>query len=307
MTLYEYALKALRSDAVTTVARRLTKGQIRILAYHGVPDAEAFDAQMRYLRANFVPVGEGAIAAAINNGAELPPGAAWVTFDDGDPSVVHNGLPTLARLGIPATMFVCPGLIESREPFWWRITDWVAANAPDAVTTPGGPAALTEFVKTVSDFDRRVIIADIAPLVAQRPQSWEQLTHNDLARWLDAGLALGNHTWDHPCLDQCDHDAQVAQITEAHEWLCSYLGAPPRTFAYPNGNFSPVVDKAVNELGYDLGALYDNQLTRVDGPRLELSRLMVEADQPVSRLVGVLSGAQPSLAGLQSKLARSSN
>lgn len=302
---YDLALSALRSAPVTAIARRLTGSKLRILAYHGVGDAQTFARQMEYLASAYTPVDEQAVIAAVRHGAPLPDGAAWVTFDDGDPTVVQDGLPTLARLGIPATMFVCPGLIADGRPFWWNVTDWATDHRPDLAASIAGSAdALTAFVKTVPDEERRRVIDRLLHEVGHdMPTAWRQLTDSELRSWLDAGMALGNHSWDHPCLDQCDVEVQRAQIVDTHSWLARLLGRPPATFAYPNGNFSPVVDAVLAELNYQLGVLYDNSLTSLDSPPLQLSRLMLEADQPADRLKGVLSGAQPTLAGLGSRIA----
>ncbi len=303
MTAYELALSILRSGPVTALARRLSRGRLRILAYHGVPDPDRFAEQMEYLAGNYAPVGEGDVVAALAGVSELPDGAAWVTFDDGDPSVVANGLPTLVRLGIPATMFVCPGLIESGEPFWWRVTDHaperaLAACRAAGVTVTG--ADPTAALKLVDDERRRQVVAELLGeldgLEGSAPPDWRQLDDGELDRWLGAGMALGNHSWDHPCLDRCSPAEQVDQVRRADEWLTVCLGAPPRSFAYPNGNFSEVVDGELRALSYDVGLLYDNRLTDLDSlPSLQLSRLMLEADQPAARLVGVLSGAQPAI------------
>ncbi len=294
-------VSALRSRPVTAIARRVTRRKLRILAYHGVPDPERFAAQMEYVVANFTPVDEQTVIAAIRGGDPLPGGAVWLTFDDGDPSVVRNGLPALARLGIAATMYVCPGLIESQEPFWWRVTDWAVGRSGEL----GAPddLALTEYVKTLDDVERRSIVADLlGDIGSEPPQHWRQLSDRDLAAWTGAGMDLGNHSWDHPCLDRCSDAAQREQVGLAHEWLADRLGRPPRTFAYPNGNFSPLVDGLLDGLGYQLAVLYDNRLTSVKSSPLQLSRLMMEADQPPARLVGVLSGAQPAAAKLASRL-----
>ena len=306
MTPYELAVSAMRSKPVTAVARRLTKRKLRILAYHGVPDAERFASQMEYLAANYTPVDEQVVVAAMLHNAELPEGAAWVTFDDGDPTVVTNGLPALSKFNVPATMFVCPGLIESGAPFWWNVTEWMSANEPSGARALSGGADLTEHAKTVSDADRRTLVAEVLASVPEpHPVAWRQLSSDQLTTWTEAGMDLGNHSWDHPCLDQCTTDVQGHQIRQTHDWLTERLGRAPRTFAYPNGNFSDVVDSLVDELGYELAVLYDNALAPVPSPPLRLSRLMLEADQPAQRLTGVLSGAQPALAkaGLRLRLA----
>ncbi len=305
MNLPEVAVAVVRSRAVTTVARRLTRGRLRIVAYHGVPDAARFAEQMEYLVEEFTPVDEQAVIAAVCHGVDLPDGAVWVTFDDGDPTVVNNGLDTMVRLGISATMYICPGLIEGDEPFWWRVTDWAYVEHPDLARSIAGAEDLTEFVKLIDDAQRREIVADLLGEIERPlPPEWRQLSVLELAKWNDAGMALGNHSWDHPCLDQCSSTDQQAQIRRTHDWLCETMGRSPRTFAYPNGNFSSVVDAVIAELGYDIGVLYDNSLTDLEASPLQLSRLMLEADQPVERLIGVLSGAQPALSALTARIRR---
>lgn len=305
MSAESLAISLMRSSPVTAVARLVTGRRLRILAYHGVPDAAAFATQMEYLASKYNPVHEDDVAAATRGEQALPRRAAWVTFDDGDPTVVNNGLPTLERLEIPATMFVCPGLIETGTPFWWRVTDWAMAHRPEKVTDFAPHADLTEYVKTVSDGRRREIVNTLLADAAQPlPADWRQLSDAELGAWTDAGMALGNHSWDHPCLDQCAPDAQRDQVRRTHDWLTAHLGRPPRSFAYPNGNFSEVVDAEVADLGYELGVLYDNRLTDLSAPKLQLSRVMLEADQPAERLAGVLSGAQPALRALVTRLGR---
>ena len=97
--------------------------RFRILAYHGVPDTDTFARHMARVSDHFTPVGPHEVVAALDGGAALPHDAVWVTFDDGDASVVDHGLPALIEHAVPATMFVCPGLVTSQEPFWWEITD----------------------------------------------------------------------------------------------------------------------------------------------------------------------------------------
>lgn len=261
---------------------------------------------MEHLVERYVPVGEAEVLAAVTGGAALPHHAVWVTFDDGDPSVVTNGLPTLTRLGIQATMFVCPGLIASGEPFWWRLSDGVepatAQSVRDQVAAASeldvdlGGLEITEALKLVDDRTRRKIIGDLAS--GSEPSDkddWRQLDSEEIDRWRAAGMSLGNHSWDHPCLDQCDPEEQVRQIRDAHAWLFELLGEGPRSFAYPNGNHSRVVEEVLVDLGYELAVLHDNRIATSTAEPLMLSRLRVEADEPTDRLASVASGAQATL------------
>ena len=62
-------------------------------------------------------------------------------------------------------------------------------------------------------------------------------------------MAVGNHTWDHPVLDQCSPEAQLVQTERAYRYLEQILGAAPTMFAYPNGNVAAATREVLEELG----------------------------------------------------------
>ena len=112
----------------------------------------------------------------------------------------------------------------------------------------------------------------------------------DLTRWVEDGHEIGNHTWDHPCLDKCSPDGQIEQVTRGHEALLG-IGIHPRFFAYPNGNLSPVTARAIQELNYTAGLAFDHRSTNLKRSPDSLSRLRVSADASSERLESILSGA----------------
>ncbi|GIU73550.1 MAG: hypothetical protein KatS3mg004_0637 [Bryobacteraceae bacterium] len=69
------------------------------------------------------------LACALTLSAAEPQGFTWpggkraavsLTFDDGRPSQIDNGLPLLEKLGIRVTFFVLPGNVEKRAEDWKR-------------------------------------------------------------------------------------------------------------------------------------------------------------------------------------------
>ena len=194
---------------------------------------------------HFTPVGPHEVVAALDGGAALPHDAVWVTFDDGDASVVDHGLPALLEHAVPATMFVCPGLVNSQEPFWWEIADRAVDVGLDRSVAPPEGLSLTTWLKQVPDGERRAIVkacsADV--YAARRAAGGRRLGGADLDAWQAAGHTLGNHSWDHPCLDRCPDDEQVAQIRRAHDWLTGTGRMDLALFAYPNGNRTPTVER----------------------------------------------------------------
>jgi peptidoglycan/xylan/chitin deacetylase (PgdA/CDA1 family) len=115
------AYAAVREIGRTTLPRVLGRplsSRLIVLTYHAVPEADAarFESQMRRLKALATPV--FADDALYGHGAR-----AAVTFDDGFQSVFEQALPIMARLGIPATLFVPSGYLDA-APGWippaWR-------------------------------------------------------------------------------------------------------------------------------------------------------------------------------------------
>lgn len=277
-------------------------GVLRILTYHTVPDRSAFAAQISWLADRYTPVDQAAVVAAIG-GASLPPRPVWVTFDDGDPTVVSDGLPVLRAAGVPATMFVCPGLIESGEPTWWSRVEHSELGVLRAlIPVPVGRAPdAVAYLKTVPDPARRALVAELPDGRAGR-----QLSDAELDEWLDAGFQVGNHSWDHPLLDRCSEDDQRSQVARADAWLRARVPGWTPVFAYPNGNWSSTVVAELDRLGYALAVLHDHRPARSLADPYRISRYDVRADDGIDRYRGVVSGLQPALAAVQDRVCRAS-
>jgi peptidoglycan/xylan/chitin deacetylase (PgdA/CDA1 family) len=295
------ATSLLGTRPVEAAAVAATAGRLRVLAYHTVPDPDAFATQVAHLVRRYHPVRGEQVADALAGGAELPARSVWITFDDGDPSVVRAGLPVLEAAGVAATVFVCPALVAGDAPPWWREVERAGEQGVGA-TVDGRELRGRELVralKKVPDAERRSVLAQLAADAPHglRPAGEVALSEADLRRWLDAGFEVGNHTWDHPCLDRCDADQQARQLRDAHEWLVGFLGRHPRLFAYPNGDHTAQAEAVLADLGYEVGLLFDHALGSLEQPPLRISRLRLDADAAMPRARAVLSGAHGALLG----------
>lgn len=285
-------------------------GGLRVLAYHGIPDPEQFRRQMCLLAKRYVPVTLDDVERAYSDGVRLPDHAAWVTFDDGHPDVVDVGRKILGQLGIRATMFVCPGVLNTDDPYWWQLVEEaLARNLP--VMVHGRiwrDAAVITYLKSLPDDERRHVVEGVKGqlvTVTGRMPARGQLTTDDLWSWVSDGHSVGNHTWDHPCLDRCSEETQTAQITKAHDWLAAELSSPPIAFAYPNGNWTAHGEETLRALGYRLGLLFDHRLARPSTPSLRVSRLRVDTHAGLHRLRSIVSGAHPVAFSLRKRLSSS--
>jgi CelD/BcsL family acetyltransferase involved in cellulose biosynthesis/peptidoglycan/xylan/chitin deacetylase (PgdA/CDA1 family)/SAM-dependent methyltransferase len=262
----------------------------RTVAFHGVASSADFERNLLILLRHYEPV-----RAADRSSSERRRPLV-ITFDDGHASTVERALPVLVRHRVPAVMFVCPDFVESDGIYWWDVVEHAEslghgkAIAPDA--DPARP--LVTQLKQVSDEVRRDAVAKALELVCGTvPRNAARRTQLD--QWLESGMDLGNHTWDHPCLDKCDDASQRWQVTEAHRWLSEFIGAPPRLFAYPNGDWSMAAEEALVGLGYDSAFLFDHRVERRDGDPLRRSRLRLDADADPVRVRAIASGAHPAV------------
>lgn len=274
---------------------RLLQRGLRIVGYHEVRDPVAFEHQVRHLLTCYAPVSGAEVVRAVRDGAPLPRRAVWLTFDDGRRDVVEAGLEVLERHRVPATLFVCPGLVSTGAPLWThRVRAAEAEAVVDGRRLRG--AALVSTLKQVPDRRRRAVLAgiDLGPL----DPTVASVDDGLLARWAASGREVGNHTWDHPCLDRCTPEEQEEQIVRAHDWLTERFGSPPELFAYPNGDRTEHAASLLAALGYGIAPLFDHAVAGTHQDRFALSRLRLDADAPLPRARAVLSGAHSAAFGL---------
>jgi peptidoglycan/xylan/chitin deacetylase (PgdA/CDA1 family) len=220
----------------------------------------------------------------------LPKRAVTVTFDDGDPSIIANALPVLGEFEMSAIAYICPGLVDTSEPFWWQIVER-AGEVGIASLSGSRPLPTIGQLKALHEETRRSLVSEIRAEIESRtgsPLQIAQLTTSDLRKWAGSGNRVGNHTWDHPLLDTCDAETQMRQISDAHNWLDAHF---PGTgdFAYPNGNRARESEAVLIELGYRSAALFDHDIATVDEP-MAMSRIRVNAHDPLPEFVAKASG-----------------
>lgn len=267
-------------------SRALTRHRVTVLAYHGIKDRAAFAEQLDEIGRERSFVGADDLRQALAGGS-LPDRATLVTFDDGRRSVLDHAVPELATRGIPAMLFVVTGLLDTSQPFWW-----------DEAAYLGGSDLVAE-LKRVPDRERLARLADLRSTDAVRLRT-PQLAAAEVRGLAARGIEIGNHTATHPCLDRCDASAVADEVLTAHEHLNELLGAPPRAFAYPNGNYDPRVEESLERLGYDLGFLFDHRSVDVDDSHpLRISRLRMNEQLSAERLETILSGLHPALHGVR--------
>jgi poly-beta-1,6-N-acetyl-D-glucosamine N-deacetylase len=92
--------------------------QLRVLAYHKVPDEIAFEKQVMYLKSQYNIIDIPKLLSHFEEKTPLPKNALLITFDDGDISVLRNGLPILKKYGLGSSLFIITGLVNTKEDVW---------------------------------------------------------------------------------------------------------------------------------------------------------------------------------------------
>ncbi len=256
-SLKSLVVKPLQSAALAAglsrrVARRMPVR--RVVMLHGVGPGElevaAFVAQMEWLARNFRVVSLDELIAGVSTGAPAMQEVA-LTFDDGLRCHAEIVAPVLSRLGLPATFFVCPGLMSERRWLWnhevrvrLHLLDDAQRRALAMDTGAPGPDVepWVEWMKTLPVMARQQVEALIrartsgfVPTPEQHarfdPVSWEQL------RTLDSDLfTVGSHTSSHPILTTLDQAELESELRGSRDALERFLGKPVDLFCYPNGS-----------------------------------------------------------------------
>jgi peptidoglycan/xylan/chitin deacetylase (PgdA/CDA1 family) len=231
----------------------------RILMLHGVGGARMtqgdFLQVMSWLKQRFDIVPLDTMIRDILSGKPAPSGAGRsqlaITFDDGLRNQCRIARPVLAQLEIPATIFVCPGLVESGQWMWNHdararlnrlrpeaFAEWAQQAHAPSHRTEGAIA----WMKTLSLPDRLHAQALLRDCTANFVPTQEEREAYDLMDWdevrgCDNGLmSIGSHTMTHPILPTLTVPEIQRELQDSRDILELQLGRPVDLFCYPNGS-----------------------------------------------------------------------
>lgn len=237
---------------LAALARRL-QDSTAVLAYHNVVRPEeaghgdaslhltlpAFVRQIERLERThrIVDLPTAASAHVSDGGRPL----AVITFDDAYRGAVTLALPELARRSLPATVFVCPGLVGSPST-WWDELGETGSLTPDvrrsAFEECGGRRA--------DVLERFSPAAAGAPL----PETYALASAEELRRHCGDGIALGSHAWAHEHLPSLEPGDLERNLRRTLDWLRGF-GVPFHPWlALPYGAGSPELGEAALSAGH---------------------------------------------------------
>jgi peptidoglycan/xylan/chitin deacetylase (PgdA/CDA1 family) len=211
-----------------------------VLGYHGVSDSwpsalairpERLGAQVGwFLRRGYRPVTFTEAATGDRPGKHFA-----VTFDDAYRSVHRVALPVLARLGVPATVFVPTAFPGRPGPMSWPgIDEWA-----------GGP------------WEQNLVCC-----------SWDELRELRAAGW-----EIGSHTCTHARLIELGEDRLAEELSRSKRDCEAQLDLPCTSLAYPFGGVDARVVAGAERAGYTAGAAESAVLELAERDPLRWPRL----------------------------------
>jgi peptidoglycan/xylan/chitin deacetylase (PgdA/CDA1 family) len=215
--------------------------------------AEDFDAQARWLKANFDVIGPGDLAhvSRLKRGRHIV-----ITFDDGYADNFTTAYPILRAHGLPATFFIATGYIdEPRLPWWDQIAWMVRASKRASLELPGHLSAPLVYDEPERDVAVRVLLHMYRTLPADRTVDFVDaiadatgsghyggaeeerlwMTWDMLREMTAGGMTIGGHTVTHRILARMSREEQRREIEDCGRRIAEELGIAMRTFSYPVG------------------------------------------------------------------------
>ncbi len=217
------------------------------------------------------------IIEAFEGGEPLPRDSVAVTFDDGYEDTFRLGLRVLRRYGVPATVFLATGFIDTAQRMWPdRIEQALLNTKRDLVhldqlgvasSTPALPIrtraektfANTELARLFKHLDAASLAAALERLEASlgtngTAGSRVMLDWNEVRGLHEGGVAIGSHGVTHQIMTKLEFSVARDELAQSKATIEENLGQPVRHFAFPNGraqDFSPELGAACRELGYE--------------------------------------------------------
>lgn len=284
--------RLLASGLARWIGTRRRREQCLILAYHNViPEGSApggdqslhlgFDQFRR--QADALATGKRVVplAQALEPGRDDPRYA--ITFDDAYAGAVSLALPELASRGLPATLFVAPGLLGQSLTWWDALAD------PRGLTDSLRTAGLDELEGDGERILARAVQEGRTPV---RDERFRIASEAELARAAALeGLSLGAHSWNHLNLSRIGDQQLDHELAAPLAWLLErFPNRTGRWLAYPYGLFDDRVTSRAAQAGYSAGFAIKGGWHRPRDARLRLPRLNVPAGLSPAGLMSRLNG-----------------
>jgi peptidoglycan/xylan/chitin deacetylase (PgdA/CDA1 family) len=200
--------------------------------------------------------------------------ALALTFDDGYANAYTHVLPILTKMGLPLTVFVTTGYVDSDRILWNDLLEFAVFSTKEASFPAGilehdtpltsyrekceaiGVLKRTLKRKPLDEATRHVKwLCDILEVPSDAPglDQVKFLTSDQISKMAGQGVGFGGHTVTHPILSCETRERVRTEVVECKKYLESVTGKTVPCFAYPSGlrgDFNDMVKHEVRDAGY---------------------------------------------------------
>ncbi len=304
------------------LARRLQKGSVVLVMYHGVVDRplevfnwaqlhrDEFEKQIEFLSEEYQVFPLREIVARLNRGSALPERAVCITFDDGFRNNLRFAYPILHKYKAASTVFLVTSLMGTAQPPWPEQLysalvktelasirfeeEEIALQTPQdrAAAYPKMASRLKRLPVEKKDALLEELLDQLGRSSAQDNEGLAMLSWEEVEKLDAEGLmTFGSHTHTHPILSRCSPERQRFELMESRKAILEHLGRGD-LFAYPNGtrsDFTQETKRLSRELGYECAFTTIRGVNTPETDRYELRRVGVGADMSLSEFrIGML-------------------
>jgi peptidoglycan/xylan/chitin deacetylase (PgdA/CDA1 family) len=257
-----------RSGAPRLLHRHFFPQKLTIITYHAVVRSplkiydwcflgeESFRQQLTYLKKHFDVVSLAAAVEALWAGKLNRP-TAVITLDDGYQNNYSVAFPILREFGLPATVFIATGFIDTDDTLWTlRLNLSLAATKRtslpwngknlDLSDTPSRAKANVMIRKSLRDLPRPELMSRLSEIIKmlgedpKRPveldSPFRMLTAQAVKEMNESGLIeFGAHTHTHRILTRLSSNECKKEIELSLRGVEELSGRTCRFFAYPLG------------------------------------------------------------------------
>lgn len=304
-------LHVLRFVGAFALARYLTRGQLRILCYHGFAVGEeyrtapyvfiravVFERRMAILRRLRVPVMSLEEGVSLLQRGALTDAETVITFDDGWASNLSVGAPILRRYGYPWCVYVTTDHLPCGTPAFNMALAQAVHDSPLAAVTLSGihpridgdydltrdrfaaAARLLDVATQITAFaDRQRVVRAVVAALQLDPALFfaegrlQLLSAAEIRSLVPLGVSVQMHTHSHTL--PVDSFEEVSTQIELNRAAISALtGHEPRHFCYPSGHYAPHHPEWLRRLGIASAATCDPGLNAPGASLMLLRRYL---------------------------------
>jgi peptidoglycan/xylan/chitin deacetylase (PgdA/CDA1 family) len=295
------------------------KGTLSSLSQRAGPE---FESQIRYLSKAYEVLPLDKLAEYVQGRETLPRKAVAITFDDGYKDNYIYAYPILKKYGVPATIFLTTGYIDSGNLFWFDKVTYVIQNTCLKALELGelgtyslrsnsdrlqAISRITARLKELLDERKNLLVKNLvrmsgvdipANLGKEVILSWDQVREMS-----DNGIAFGAHSVTHPILTKMPLEQARREVIESKRHIEEKIGKSVTTFSYPNGeptDFNDDIKEILKENGFTCAVTgAPRRLVTLEADLYELGR--IKPGRNLDTLKLSLSGLYPDLKSILRK------